>query len=761
MKILASTPLVKLLFLVVMIPLGLCQFSCGERNGISYAQRQLIEPAENAEEWQTRLELDLKTYSFSDNLLGNLYAELPPKDQWPSLCTFIDELTADQARFKKLSSQTFYSPSDRESMRKKLIFFSALLKNGEADHEPALRELMSTHEISEYEREETVHALMSVSKDHVATLAWIKASNPELLTPRDNDSSYQSQEDSAWEKALAENRVEDGIALLKAEIKKQDDPSENTQHFNTLLRLGLVLDRKDLAKEASEGLMAALLDAIENDDSTSSYSYQDIFDMQALEGDWQGIIDDFTGITDAYAQAGTKPSNHDLGKLDNAEATYLTALHKLNRTAEFLTLLKEIQMESTQQPNEFFDLLDESAKGQAPLGVLYVNSLVFAGQREEALAFALHLLAREPGKDAFYECLINLDEARATEFITALRIYDPYEERPLIWLADIIRRAGDLELALKTIEEAIALDPSDGDHGKDTRMFCYEVLAHIHADAGRKEKAELYRSVVDSIRQGEAADDFLHAGLIKEATDRYKIALGQFEDAYCLQSRLAMTLAKNGQFEEAVVHFEKAFSLMPVSFGPRESHCFGCEGLFSDKRVIDIALPLLEAIEKENPGNPRTPYLLGLMLSEKNEEAQASLAYRRALKLDPSYFNAASQLLNILSKEPKNFAEAKELRKQMFEIAPYPEKPKYIQNASHLPAYWQMSEEFPPSPLNLPKIPFTPTAELKKQQYLEFDEFDSYFHNIRLNDSSQALDGWSANELRRANTFLEFLDNLD
>lgn len=728
---------------------------------MNYSQRQLLEPAENAEEWQARLELDLKTHTFSDDLLGNLYAELPPKEQWPAICTFIDELTIDLPRLKKLSAQNYYNESDRESMRKKLILFSNLLKDGEADHETALRDLISTHKISDYEKEEALHALMSVSKNHTATLAWLKANKPSLLNSQKSSSTYHKEKDADWQKALAENRVEDGIALLKAEIDKEDDPSENTQHFKTLLRLGLVLNRKDLAKEASDGLMTALLEAIKEEGSTSFYSYQGIFDMQALEGDWQKIIDGFTTITDAYAKTGKQPSSHDFGQLDNAHATYLTALHKLDKTAEFLTSLKEIQMENANQPKEFFDLLDEAAKGQAPLGTMYVDSLVFAGQKDEALAFALHLLAREPGKDAFYECLISLDEARATEFIKALRIYDPYEERPLIWLAEITRRGGDLELALQTIEEAIALDPSDGDHGKDTRMFCYEVLARIHSDAGRMEKAKFFRSVVDSIRQGEAADDFLHAGLIEEATDRYEAALGQFEDAYCLQSRLAMTLARNGKFDEAVAHFEKAFSLMPVSFGPRESHCFGCEGLFSDERVVDIALPLLEAFEKENPGNPRTPYLLGLMLSEKNDDAQAALAYRRALQLDPSYFNAASRLLNILSKKPKDFTVAEELRKQMFEIAPYPEKPKYMPNSSNLPAHWQLCEDFPPSPLNLPQIPFTQPNEPKKQQYLVFEEFNGYIYSTSFGDKTKALDGWSATELRRANTFLKFLDELD
>ena len=556
--------------------------------------------------------------------------------------------------------------------------------------------------------------------------------------------------------------MDEGIALIRAEIGKGADDSDKASHYRCLIRLGLVLDRPELTNEASEALLKILIAEIEGGDNPSSYSYNNVLDAQAHAGDWQAVVDAYGEILAAYQKTDAEPSRLQTSatSMKSRPPTSPRYTCSIRRTR-----FQQGSKRPAAQPRVTQKNSSTSSKSPPPANRLSEPSTSIpceaAGMEKEAIAFSLHLLARNRGTDAFYEKAIALDKDGATKFIQSLRKYDPYEERPLIWLAEITRRDGDLELAMKTIEQAIALDPSDGDHGKETRMFCYEILARIHADTGNQERAEFFRDVTDSIRQGEAADDFLAAGLIKQATDRYEKALGQFADAYCLQSRLAMTLARNGKFDKAVAHFEKAFELMPVSFGPRESHCFGCEGLFSDERVIDIALPLLTAFEEKNPDNPRTPYLLGLMLSEKKEHQQAAIAFRRALELDPSYFNAASKLLGILEKDPERFDEAEKLRSQIFEIAPYPAKPKYLANPSKLRSYWETCEKFPESPLALPEIPFTAPVPEVKEQYLEFDEFRSSVFYSNFGDDAQALDGWSASELRRSNMFLDFLSDLD
>jgi len=734
------------------------QISCRERvgfgNGINEARQELA-AAETSAEWIQRLKLDLANQSYSQRFLTQLYAELPPMDQWPAVCRSIEKIANDRPALEKMMSGTFYSMT-AEDVAGRLLLFSALLKDDTTDHEMAVRNLVNGTEPQDYRKEETIRMLLMVSRDREATLDWIKENQKTLLVSGERSSHRRDEEKPDWQVALAENRVDKGTTLLEEAIAKASD-SDKPELLQKLLKLGIVLENEPLTRKATTGMQDLLLEIVSSDDSISGYTYQGVFEFQASRGEWQEIANFFGKFSKLYQKRREPSQSYDFGQMDHAYATYLTALYRLGKTAELRNRIEKAYKNSTDNSRDFFSMMEHATPGQPPLGVLYMDALKAANQPEEALTYSLNLLARNRGTDAFYEYLIGLDPARAKEFITALHSFDPYEERPLIWLAEIARHDGDLDLAQKTIDQAIALDPSDGDHGKDTRMFCYEVLARVHEDSGRAEKAVFFRSVVDSIRQGEAADDFLYTGLIKEATERYTKALGQFADAYCLQSRLAMTLARNGQFDESVEHFKKAFSLMPVSFGPRESHCFGCEGLFDDKRVIEIALPLLEAFEKDNPDNPRTPYLLGLILAEKNDFPQAMLAYRRALKLDPNYFNAAKKLLALLEKSPKDFTAAEELRAEMFKIAPYPEKPEYIAKSNELRAFWELAENFPPSPLDLP--PLSPVvAPEKKEQYIEVDE--SFYSFGNYGDKNDALDGWSPSELRRGNEFLSIVDQI-
>ena len=74
------------------------------------------------------------------------------------------------------------------------------------------------------------------------------------------------------------------------------------------------------------------------------------------------------------------------------------------------------------------------------LAVLYLKHLQQQEKADEAWVYATHLLARWTGEDAIYEFLLQLDEEKALKFIKALRAYDPYEERPLIWLAETALR---------------------------------------------------------------------------------------------------------------------------------------------------------------------------------------------------------------------------------------------------------------------------------------------------------------------------------
>ncbi len=742
------------LFAVILVNVFYSKLSSshGSGYGSSHYVRQELEPVETAEEWMRRLKLDVENNYY--DVMPNLYAELPPKNEWTNVIKSLDELAGDVGQIKKMMGNNSYG-NQPEIMAQKFSIFSKLLKNGDADVEPELRKLIL---YANRDGGNEFTALLMASKDKQATQEWIMKNQSKSKSTH-SSSSYVGSSDSDksdWEIAFAENKVDEGISLLKKEISMTSERPDIASHWERLIRIGLLTDRIPLAIEATENLRKNLISHVQIDQYFTPYYYNSLFDLNLKNQEWQTILDTLDQVYVEQSKKKNPSSSGSYGYLDEANALHLTALYRLGKTDEFMDGIEAAQEVTQNDPEEFFRMLTYAATGQPPLGVLYLEHLNKAADPENAKVYALHLLARNQGMDVYYENLINLDQTLARSFIQSLRVYDPYEERPLIWQAELARRNGDLDLALKTIEQAIALDPSDGDHGKDSRMFCYEVLARVHADAGRKDKADFFRSVVDSIRQGEAADDFLHAGLIKEAAERYQKALGKFEDAYCLQSRLAMTLARNGQFDESVKHFKKAFELMPVSFGPRESHCFGCEGLFSDPRVIEIAKPLLMEFEKNNPKNPRAPYLLGLVLKQSKEEDQAAIAFQRAFEIDDNYYNAAIAWLEILEKDPYKYGEVEALRKRIYLIAPYASKPDYFNNQTNLHEYWDLIENFPP-PLSLPVIPFLKSQEEPKIND-QFLPYEASRHRHFGNRESEAIKGWTKSHLRRSNEFLRQLD---
>jgi tetratricopeptide (TPR) repeat protein len=215
-----------------------------------------------------------------------------------------------------------------------------------------------------------------------------------------------------------------------------------------------------------------------------------------------------------------------------------------------------------------------------------------------------------------------------------------------VWKAKVLLDMGRHEEAEAVARQAIAIDPSDGEQGKGDRMRVYAVLSDILAKRGDAAQSQVYANAVRAIRLSEDADDFYAAGMSSRAIAMYQEALTIFEDAYCIQSRLALQLLEAGRSDEAAVHFRKAFELMPDSFGRIESHCFGCEHLFESAQAQDIALSVLQQLLKDRPDKPQVSYLLGYLLSSRQKHVEAATHLERAVELDPQYINAWILLLS-------------------------------------------------------------------------------------------------------------------
>lgn len=271
-------------------------------------------------------------------------------------------------------------------------------------------------------------------------------------------------------------------------------------------------------------------------------------------------------------------------------------------------------------------------------------------QRQSAAARQLveRLVANAPGDDRAWKLVLTLLGPDFESFAQRQFDADQFEERPLIWLAQFPWDKGNKAVAEKFARQAVAIDPSDGKQGPGDRMRVYAIVAQILKDKGDP-LGDVYAGAVRAIRMSEHAD--ANAGLQRRALKLYQRSLNEFSDAYCIQSRLAVQLARQGEFAAAEPHFRRAFELMPDSFGRMESHCSGCEGVFREGPAMSIFEVVFLKLLKTQPANPRLHYMLAYMLGYLRESQQripeAVQSYRRATQLDPDYINAWEQLASM------------------------------------------------------------------------------------------------------------------
>jgi tetratricopeptide (TPR) repeat protein len=289
------------------------------------------------------------------------------------------------------------------------------------------------------------------------------------------------------------------------------------------------------------------------------------------------------------------------------------------------------------------DLLTAVDSQGVPFAVSAAKALSATDDIPSAVRILTATIAQFPGHDAAYELEATIDPGAAGVFDAQYKT-DQFEERPLIWNATLLARRKEYDAAEKTVRAAIAIDPSDGEEGVNDRMRAYSVLADILEAKGDSKGAAETREIVTAIRISERTDELYALGLYQRAFAGYRTALEHFSDAYCIQSRLAVQLTKQGQHEQAAEHYRRAYELMPSSFGRVESHCFGCESVFDGVQQQTIAEQVFHTLEKKDPGNAQVHYLQGYLLQEEGRYAEALPEFRKAVQIDGNYLNAWRQL---------------------------------------------------------------------------------------------------------------------
>lgn len=539
-----------------------------------------------------------------------------------------------------------------------------------------------------------------------------------------------------WTKLINDGKIDEGIDLLLDNAANVEDNSKAMQYYTQALILGDVLSRPDLFEEVKNWGLSKIENFAKDKKWYSRRNSKRFIDILTRSPEnWPQV----------YASLDRAKGEMEESKFKELEIYHLwMTLEHEGSEALFAAIPESFIF---RDPKLWLDELANLPEFATQLAVALPD-------QEAGTTLLKYLIAARGGKDAYYRALIDRIGAEAEPFLKQLSLYNPYEERPLIWRAELAIAAGDLDTAKTLVDQAIALDPSDGEQGKDTRMQVYNVLAKILRAQGNEEKATFFEEVTKSIRLGERADDFLEAGLKNEAIRRYQEALGHFQDAYCLQSRLAKTLLDQGRADEAVVHFEQAFELMPVSFGPVESHCFGCEGIFDSPEAQAAAAKVFQRIIDESADNPRTYYLMGLLFQEQKKEHLAFEYFAKAFDRDRRYYNAAKQMEQYLQKHPDKAALHPDLSERLFEITPYKDYPNRLRGIYDLRAAWEKAQAIATTEIPLGDIGEFPQII----ETTSTTEPEKPHHNYIRNDT-KAVFGWERADLLRRNGLVSILDS--
>lgn len=379
--------------------------------------------------------------------------------------------------------------------------------------------------------------------------------------------------------------------------------------------------------------------------------------------------------------------------------------------------------------------MDTDSQG-TPLGYLIAKALADTGSKDRAVAILQATLFDQSDFDPAYELLISIQGQQALPFLDTLFQYNQFEKRPLIWKAELLRRAGKLSDAEAAVRKAISIDPSDGNERYGRRFRAYAVLADILDAQGDHKQAADMRQAVTAIRIAEQADQYQEAGLLSQAIAIYGQALTHFADAYCIQSRLAIQYADVGDFKNAEAHYRRAYELMPQSFGRIESHCLGCEGAFRGAAAQGIAESVFSQLEAAQPANPQVHYLFGYLREEEQRYNEAAAEYEKAVALDPGYINAWIHLGNMSHQAHLPAAMREAIVLNLLRLDPSGESAEScIPGAPNLRTVWQayttaMARQPPPSPASLYPMPASQAERKFLEQQVKSSGMESSYETM-------------------------------
>ncbi len=268
-----------------------------------------------------------------------------------------------------------------------------------------------------------------------------------------------------------------------------------------------------------------------------------------------------------------------------------------------------------------------------------------------------HALDRDALHPVYTLLLELLPPEQAEARLNALALADPFDAQPLLWRGILQWQQRRPEEAEKSIRQALAVDPTDGDGGPADRPLAHAVLGDILEHAGDLPGAAGARRFVEAVHLAAEADALSGVGLPTRAVGLYAQAVGIDPDFGFLQYSYAARLAALGRFEEASAHFSRADELLPAS-SSRVAILSPANGqVFESAWTRAIAERVFSERTTREPGNPHAHYLLGALRTAQGRDIEAAGEFREAVRLDPDYLYAWERL-GVVTGDPSDRDQA-------------------------------------------------------------------------------------------------------
>lgn len=429
---------------------------------------------------------------------------------------------------------------------------------------------------------------------------------------------------------LGSGQADKAIALMKAKQIQTGFSSFSSSDYTDaadIVKIGQALKRPDIVEAGMQKYKRLSAFSIDLDFLKDTKRYDLL--LEQCYRDYLKDKDEYRGYSFTSASS---PTN------------LAIAYDKLNRPKDTLFLLDNAPDWGLKDVTELYR---QNYSDDQDLAMAIVHALMSGNHHTEAVKLAQLVISRKPGFDPAYETIVSIKGTDAIPYLDELFKADPFEDRPLIWKAEALRRAKRFNEAEDAARKALAVDPTDGNEPAGLRAYGYEVLAAICEAQGQNQEAMSLRNLVRAVRLAEEGDELAELKLFSEAKQRYAEATKISNDVYWIHLRLADLLMKQGQRGEAAEHYRKAYQAMPDQLGRLESECISCEEPFVGKVALQMSDQLLTELIRKDPRKPQLYYLLGQLRCSQARIPEAIKAFKKAVELDPDYLSAWIHLLQV------------------------------------------------------------------------------------------------------------------